>query len=64
VHDVVVVFIKALFGGCLVVAFALLGHVLRPKWFAGLFAAAPSVAIASLVVTVLDKGHHEASLAA
>lgn len=63
-HDVIVVLIKALFGGLLVSGFAVVGHVLRPKWFAGLFGAAPSVAIASLAVTVLDKGHHQASLAA
>ncbi len=48
----------------MVVAFALIGHLLRPKWFAGLFGAAPSIAVASLAVTVLDKGHHDAALAA
>lgn len=46
------------------VAFAVLGHGLRPKWFAGLFSAAPSVALASLLVTVVDKGHHDASVSA
>lgn len=63
-HDVIVVVVKAVLGGLLVAGFAVVGHVLRPKWFAGLFGAAPSVAIASLAVTVLDKGHHQASLAA
>lgn len=63
-HDVVVIAIKAVLGGLLVASFAVVGHVLRPKWFAGLFGAAPAVAIASLAVTVLDKGHHQASLAA
>jgi uncharacterized membrane protein (GlpM family) len=63
-HDVLVVVVKAGLGGLLVAAFAVVGHVLRPKWFAGLFGAAPSVAVASLAVTVLDKGHHQASLAA
>ncbi len=62
-RDVVVVVIKALLGGTLVAAFSVVGHILRPKWFAGLFGAAPSVAIASLAVTVLDKGHHDASRA-
>lgn len=63
-RDVVVIVVKALLGGTLVALFAVIGHVLRPKWFAGLFGAAPSVAIASLAVTVVDKGHHDASVAA
>jgi uncharacterized membrane protein (GlpM family) len=61
--DVAVVVIKAALGGTFVVAFALLGHTLRPKRFAGLFAAAPSVALASLVITLIDKGGHDASQA-
>lgn len=63
-HDVAVVAIKALLGGTMVTFFAVVGRVLRPKWFAGLFAAAPSVAVASLAVTVVDKGHHDAAVAA
>ena len=47
----------------MVTVFAVVGHLLRPKWFAGLFGAAPSVAVASLAVTVVDKGHHDAALA-
>lgn len=62
-HDIVVIAIKSLLGGLIVTLFAVVGHVLRPKWFAGLFGAAPSVAIASLAVTVVDKGKHDASLA-
>ena len=38
------------------VAFSLVAEAGRPKRFAGLFAAAPSVAVASLAVTVLSKG--------
>lgn len=63
-HDVGLLAAKALLGGTLVSVFAVLGHVLRPKWFAGLFGAAPSVAIASLSLTVLDKGNHVAAIAA
>jgi len=63
-HDAAVIAIKALLGGTMVTVFAVIGHLLRPKWFAGLFAAAPSVAVASLAVTVVDKGHHDAALAA
>ena len=47
---------KALIGGLAVVAFSLVGEAGRPKRFAGLFAAAPSVAIASLAIIVLTKG--------
>jgi uncharacterized membrane protein (GlpM family) len=43
--------LRFLIGGGLVAVFSLLGDVLRPKGFAGLFAAAPSVALASLVLT-------------
>jgi uncharacterized membrane protein (GlpM family) len=63
-QDIVVVAVKAAAGGTLVVLFALLGEVLKPKWLAGLFSAAPSVAIASLTVTVVSKGDLEASRAA
>ncbi len=42
------------------VVFALLSQSLRPKRFAGLFSAAPAVAIASLSVTLLDKSAHDA----
>jgi hypothetical protein len=60
-HDAAVIGIKALFGGTMVMVFAVIGHILRPKWFAGLFSAAPSVAVASLAVIVVDKGHHVAA---
>jgi uncharacterized membrane protein (GlpM family) len=60
VHDVLILAIKALAGGTLVVGFALLSEALSPKRFAGLFSAAPAVAITGLTVMVLDKGAHEA----
>jgi hypothetical protein len=44
--------IRAAAGGCLVLAFAVLSEALKPKRFAGLFGAAPAVAIAGLVVTL------------
>jgi hypothetical protein len=40
--------VRFLVGGAVVSAFAMLGDVLRPKSFAGLFGAAPSVALATL----------------
>lgn len=62
--DWLTVIIKALAGGTLVVAFALLGATLSPKRFAGLFGAAPAVAIAGLAVTLTGKGAHDAREAA
>jgi hypothetical protein len=47
---------RFLIGGLVVSAFALLGDLLRPKSFAGLFGAAPSVALATLGMTVLTHG--------
>jgi uncharacterized membrane protein (GlpM family) len=48
--------LKAVVGGLAVVAFALIGQAGHPKRFAGIFAAAPSVALATLAMTVLAKG--------
>jgi len=42
-------------GGLAVCVFAVLGDLFKPKSFAGLFAAAPSVALASLILAV--RGH-------
>jgi len=55
-RDVLLMFVRAVAGGALVVAFAILGDVLKPKMFAGLFGAAPSVATASLLVSGLAIG--------
>jgi hypothetical protein len=43
-------------GGFIVSLFAALGDVLKPKSFAGLFGAAPSVALATLGLAVLTEG--------
>ncbi len=59
-HEVLILAVKGLAGGLLVVAFALLSQGLSPKRFAGLFSAAPAVAIAGLSVVLLDKGVHDA----
>ena len=50
------VLVRFLLGGLVVSAFALLGDVLRPKSFAGLFGAAPSVALATLGIAVVQHG--------
>jgi hypothetical protein len=43
-------------GGVVVSAFAVLGDILRPKSFAGLFGAAPSIALATILITLSQKG--------
>jgi hypothetical protein len=48
--------IKGLAGGALVVLFALMGEVVRPRSLAGITSGAPSVAAAGLLVTVLTTG--------
>jgi len=54
--DIETLLVKGCIGGVFVVAFAVLSECLRPKSFAGLFAAAPSIALAALAVTVVTKG--------
>ena len=51
-------------GGAIVSLFALIGDVLRPKRFAGLFGGAPSVALATLALTVANSGAVTASIEA
>lgn len=58
------ILLRALVGGAVVSAFAMLGDLLKPKSFAGLFGAAPSVALATLVLTVIKDGKGYASLEA
>lgn len=48
--------IRFLIGGAAVSGFALLGDMTRPKSFAGIFGAAPSVALATLVLTLRAEG--------
>jgi hypothetical protein len=54
--------LRFLVGGAVVSAFALLGDVLRPKSFAGLFGAAPSVALATLGIAIYHHGAAYAGL--
>ena len=56
--------IRFVVGGTIVSLFALLGEVLRPKGFAGLFAAAPSVALATLSLAAITQGSSDAALEA
>lgn len=43
-------------GGLIVTLFAVVGGILKPKTFAGLFGAAPSVALATLTLTIVADG--------
>jgi hypothetical protein len=49
-------------GGIAIFAFAALGDALRPKSFAGLFGAAPSIALPTLLITLSHKGAPFASV--
>ncbi|HEY6471003.1 MAG TPA: DUF3147 family protein [Candidatus Dormibacteraeota bacterium] len=54
--DLLTILFKGLVGGALVVLFALIGEAIRPRSLAGLTSSAPSVATASLLVTLLTSG--------
>jgi hypothetical protein len=49
-------FVRFLIGGSVVSAFATIAEGLKPKTFAGIFGAAPSVAIASLALAFHQRG--------
>ena len=51
--------LRFLIGGVVVSVFAVLGDVLRPKSFAGLFGAAPSVALATLGLAFWKHGERK-----
>lgn len=60
VDDVWLLLLRGVVGGTFVVVFAVLSEMLGPKSFAGIFGAAPSIALASLLVTIANKGDHAA----
>lgn len=51
-------------GGTVVSLFALLGDVFRPKTFAGIFSAAPSVALGTLGLAIIEHGTGYAAIEA
>ncbi len=53
---------RFLVGGAVVSAFAVLGDMLRPKSFAGLFGAAPSIALATLALAFWKQGPDYAAI--
>jgi hypothetical protein len=56
--------VRFIIGGMFVSVFAILGDLLKPKSFAGLFGAAPSVALATLLLTVHRQGASYAAIEA
>jgi hypothetical protein len=48
--------IRFLVGGAVVSAFAIVGGLFKPPSFAGIFGAAPSVALATIALTVSKEG--------
>jgi uncharacterized membrane protein (GlpM family) len=56
--------VRFLVGGAIVSIFALAADVLKPKGFAGLFGAAPSVALATLGLTIATQGRLYAAIEA
>ena len=55
------ILIRFLIGGAVVSIFAVIGDLFKPKSFAGLFGAAPSVALATILLTVRKEGAAYAS---
>ncbi len=56
------ILIRFLIGGLIVSIFAVLGSLFKPKSFAGLFGAAPSVALATLGLTISTEGARYAAI--
>jgi hypothetical protein len=56
--------LRFLIGGAVVSFFAVLGEIFRPKSFAGLFGAAPSIALATLGLTIAHDGKAYAAIEA
>ncbi|HEY6086074.1 MAG TPA: DUF3147 family protein [Nitrospira sp.] len=48
--------VRFLLGGVIVLLFSLLGDIVKPKTFAGLFSAAPSVALGTLGLALVKHG--------
>lgn len=56
--------LRFLIGGTVVSFFAVLGEIFRPKSFAGLFGAAPSIALATIGLTIAHDGNAYAAIEA
>jgi hypothetical protein len=58
------ILIRFFIGGAVVTLFAVLGDLFKPKSFAGLFGSAPSVALATIGLTIATEGVRYASVEA
>ncbi|HET9100030.1 MAG TPA: DUF3147 family protein [Acidobacteriaceae bacterium] len=56
------ILLRFLIGGAMVALFSFIGCMFSPKSFAGLFGAAPSVALATLLLTVSHSGKQYAAI--
>jgi len=56
--------VRFLIGGVIVSFFAVLAEIFRPKSFAGLFGAAPSIALATIGITIAGHGKTYAAIEA
>jgi uncharacterized membrane protein (GlpM family) len=56
--------IRFLIGGTIVSLFAVIAEMVRPKSFAGLFGAAPSIALTTLGIAIAQHGKDYASIEA
>jgi hypothetical protein len=54
--------VRFVVGGAIVAVFSVFGDLFRPKTFAGIFGAAPSLALATLGLTYLEQGAGYAAL--
>lgn len=54
--------LRFLIGGAVVSVFSVLAEMVRPKSFAGLFSAAPSIALATIGITIARHGLSYAAL--
>ena len=60
-HELTQSLARFFIGGAIVSFFAVLAEMFRPKSFAGLFGAAPSIALATLGLTIASEGSHYAA---
>lgn len=58
------ILIRFVIGGLAVSFFSVLGDIFKPKSFAGLFGAAPSVALATLGIAIVKEGRQFAAIEA
>ena len=61
-HNLPELIARFVIGGAIVSFFAVVAEIFRPKSFAGLFAAAPSVALATLAITIGERGKGYAAI--